>query len=41
MRAAGFLLCLLLVSPALAQPAAKPDALTPDGARYAGPLRNG
>ena len=41
-RTAALLLCVLLAGPALAQPAPpKPDALTPDGARYYGPLRNG
>jgi hypothetical protein len=36
------LACALLAGTALAQPAApRPDALTPDGARYYGPLRNG
>jgi hypothetical protein len=41
-RTAAFLLCALLAGSALAQRAApKPDALTPDGARYYGPLRNG
>ena len=39
MRTVAFLLCALLAAPALAQP--KPDALTPDGGRYFGPLRNG
>ena len=39
-KAAGFILCLLLAAPAVAQPA-KPDAITPDGARYYGQLRNG
>ena len=42
MRTAVILACALLAGTALAQPAApKPDALTPDGARYYGPLRNG
>jgi hypothetical protein len=41
-RAVSLLLCVLLAGPTLAQPAApKPDALTPDGAHYYGPLRNG
>jgi len=41
-RTAVILACALLAGTALAQPAApKPDALTPDGARYYGPLRNG
>ena len=40
-RAAGLLLWLLLASP-LAQPAApKPDAVTPDGGRYYGTLKDG
>ena len=39
MRTAAFLLCALLAAPALAQP--KPDALTPDGGRYFGALRDG
>jgi hypothetical protein len=38
-RTAAFLLCALLAATALAQP--KPDALTPDGGRYYGPLRDG
>jgi hypothetical protein len=41
-RTAALLICALLAGTALAQPATpKPDALTPDGARYYGPLRNG
>ena len=39
MRTAAFLLCALLAATALAQ--SKPDALTPDGGRYYGPLRDG
>ncbi|HEX6154702.1 MAG TPA: C13 family peptidase [Burkholderiales bacterium] len=39
MRVAAFLLCALLAAPAGAQ--TRPDALTPDGGRYFGPLRNG
>jgi hypothetical protein len=38
-RTAAFLLCALLAATALAQ--SKPDALTPDGGRYYGPLRDG
>jgi len=38
-RVAAFLLCALLAAPAVAQPRA--DALTPDGGRYFGSLRNG
>ena len=38
-RVAAFLLCALLAAPAVAQ--TRPDALTPDGGRYFGPLRNG
>ena len=39
MRTAAFVLCALLAASAVAQP--KPDALTPDGGRYFGALRNG
>ena len=39
MRTAAFVLCALLAASAVAQP--KPDALTPDGGRYFGPLREG
>lgn len=43
MKAVRLLLCLLLFAPALAQAAApgKPDAVTPDGGRYYGPLVGG
>ena len=42
MRPVALLLCVLLAGPGLAQQVSpKPDALTPDGARYYGPLRNG
>jgi len=40
MRAVALVLCGLLAGPALAQSAAKPDALTPDGGRYYGPLKD-
>lgn len=39
-RAAGLLICALLAWPALCEPA-KPDAVTPDGGRYYGPLHAG
>ena len=39
-RTAGFILCLLFLAPAIAQPA-KPDAITADGGRYYGALRDG
>ena len=39
MRTAAFVLCALLAASAVAQP--KPDALTPDGGRYFGALREG
>ena len=40
MRAVAFILCGLLAGPAVAQSTAKADALTPDGARYYGPLKD-
>ena len=41
-RAAGILLCLLITWPSAALPAApRPDAVTSDGGRYYGPLRQG
>ena len=39
-KAAGFILSLLFLAPAIAQPA-KPDAITSDGGRYYGALRDG
>ena len=40
MKTASFILCLLFALPAIAQPA-KPDAITSDGGRYYGALRDG